>query len=76
MFWAQLKNELWKLFGKKRTYIGFGAFVLAQTVMLLLFKYTPWQDQFERLLAGNGYVAMEYMSALTVALLMLWPQVA
>ncbi len=75
MFLAQLKNELWKLFGKKRTYIGFGAFVLAQTAMLLMFKYTHWQSQFERLLAGNGYLASEYISALTVAVVMLWPQV-
>jgi len=74
MFAAQLKNELWKLFGKKRTYIGFGAFVVAQTVMLLMFKYTRWQSDFERLLAGNGYLASEYISALTVALVMLFPQ--
>jgi len=76
MFLAQLKNELWKLFGKKRTYIGFGAFVLAQTAMLLMFKYTRWQSHFEQLLSGNGYLAAEYMSALTVALIMLWPQIA
>jgi len=76
MFFIQLKNELWKLFGKKRTYIGFGAFMLAQTAMLLMFKYTHWQSQFERLLTGNGYLASEYMSALTVALIMLWPQIA
>jgi ABC-2 type transport system permease protein len=75
MFLAQLKNELWKLFGKKRTYIGFGAFVLAQTLMMLLFKRTRWHSDFEKLLAGNGYVAEEYISALTVALLMLWPQI-
>ncbi len=75
MFLAQLRNELWKLFGKKRTYIGFGAFVLAQALMLLMFKYTRWQDQFERLLAGNGYLATEYISALTVALIMLVPQI-
>src|SRR6266516_6692354 len=75
MFVAQLKNELWKLFGKKRTYIGFGAFVVVQTVMLLMFKYTRWQSQFERLLSGNGYLASEYISALTVALVMLWPQI-
>jgi len=76
MFLTQLKNELWKLFGKKRTYIGFGAFVVAQTAMLLIFKYTRWQSDFERLLAGNGYLASEYISALTVALLMVWPQMA
>jgi len=76
MFLAQLKNELWKLFGKKRTYIGFGAFVLVQTIMLLMFKYTRWQHELERLLSGNGYLATEYISALTVALVMLLPQVA
>ena len=75
MFLIQLKNELWKLYGKKRTYIGFGAFVVVQSVMLLMFKYTHWQDQVQRVLAGNGYVASEYLSALTVALVMLLPQI-
>jgi ABC-2 type transport system permease protein len=75
MFLAQLKNELWKLFGKKRTYIGFGAFVVTQTAMLLMFKYTRWQSHLERLLEGNGYIASEYVSALTVALTMLVPQI-
>jgi ABC-2 type transport system permease protein len=75
MLLAQLKNELWKLFGKKRTYIGFGAFLLVQTAMLLMFKYSRWQGEFERLLAGNGYLASEYISALTVARIMLLPQI-
>lgn len=75
MFFAQLKNELWKLFGKKRTYIGFGAFLVVQTTMLLMFKYTRWQGDFERLLEGNGYLASEYISALTVARVMLLPQI-
>src|SRR5450759_2713315 len=75
MFLAQLKNELWKLFGKKRTYIGFGAFLLAQTAMLLAFKYTRWQGDFERLLNGNGYLASEFISALTVSVVMLIPQI-
>ena len=75
MFFAQLKNELWKLFGKKRTYIGFGAFVLVQTVMLLMFRFTHWQNQFEKMLSGNGYLASDYISALTVALVMLTPQI-
>ncbi|HEX4265100.1 MAG TPA: ABC transporter permease subunit [Verrucomicrobiae bacterium] len=75
MFFAQLTNELWKLFGKKRTYIGFGAFVLAQSAMLIIFKYTKWQSHFEGMLANNGYLASEYISTLTVALIMVWPQV-
>ncbi len=75
MFYYHLKNELWKLFGKKRTYIGFGAFLLAQNAMLLLFRFTHWQRNVERMLAGNGYIASEYMSALTVAVVMLIPQI-
>ncbi len=75
MFWRHLGNELWKLFGKKRTYIGFGAFLLAQNAMLLTFRFTHWQSNMERLLAGNGYLAREFISALTVAVVMLFPQV-
>lgn len=76
MFLRHLRNELWKLFGKKRTYIGFGAFLLAQNAMLLTFHYTRWQTQMEAMLAGNGYLAQTYVSALTVALIMLIPQIA
>src|SRR6266550_4187163 len=75
MFFAQLKNELWKLFGKKRTYIGFGAFVLAQTAMLLIFKFGRPQQDFERMLSSNGYVPTEFISALTVSVVMLMPQI-
>ena len=75
VFYRHLRNELWKLFGKKRTYIGFGAFLLAQNAMLLAFRLTRWQGDMERLLAGNGYLAQEYVSALTVALIKLIPQI-
>jgi ABC-2 type transport system permease protein len=74
VFYHHLRNELWKLFGKKRTYIGFGAFLLAQNAMLLAFRFTRWQKDMEGLLAGNGYMAEQYVSALTVALVMLIPQ--
>src|SRR5271155_1789201 len=76
MFGAQLKNELLKLAGKKRTYIGFGVFVAAQVAMLIMFKNTRWQNDFERLLGQNGYLASEYISALTVGLIMLLPQLS
>ena len=75
MFYHHLRNELWKLFGKKRTYIGFGAFLLAQNAMLLAFRFTRWQSDMERMLAGNGYLSQNYVSALTVALVMLIPQI-
>src|SRR5215469_6634175 len=75
MFLAQLNNELLKLFGKKRTYIGFGAFVIVQSVMLLMFKYTHWRTNLERLLSAHGYLASDYLSALTVARFIIMPQV-
>src|ERR1035437_5948234 len=75
MFYHHLRNELWKLFGKKRTYIGFGAFLVAQNGMLITFRFTHWQAQMENMLAGNGHLAQEYVSALTVALIMLVPQI-
>ncbi len=76
MFFAQLKNELWKLFGKKRTYIGFGAFIVVQTIILSVFKYTHhWQNHIGRLLDLNGYVDTDYLSALTIAFVMLLPQI-
>ncbi|MBA4146515.1 MAG: ABC transporter permease subunit [Verrucomicrobia bacterium] len=75
MFFLQLRNELWKLFGKKRTYIGFGTFLLAQNAMLLAFHFTKWEEKVVRLLEGNGYLAMDFISALSVALIMLFPQI-
>ena len=75
MFYLQLKNELWKLFGKKRTYIGFGAFLIAQNAMLLAFRFTNWRKGAESMLQGNGYLATEFISALTVAVIMLIPQI-
>src|SRR6266436_7550556 len=75
MFYRHLSSELWKLFGKKRTYIGFGAFLVAQNVTLLFFRFSRWQQDVARNLEGNGYLVSEYISALTVALIMLLPQV-
>ncbi len=76
MFFRQLRNELIKLFGKKRTYIGFGMFLLAQNAMLLGFHFAKgWRAFYERTLEGNGYLVENYISALTVAMIMLMPQI-
>jgi ABC-2 type transport system permease protein len=75
VFYHHLRNELWKLFGKKRTYIGFGAFLVVQNGILLLVRFTHVRTDMARLLEGNGYLARDYISALTVAVLMLIPQI-
>ena len=75
LFFRQLGSELWKLFGKKRTYIGFAIFLLLQNLILLLLHYSSrWQSNYTNLLAAWGHLASEFISALTVAVMMLWPQ--
>jgi len=73
MFHLQLRNELWKLFGKKRTYIGFGAFLVAQILTVLMFRYSHASQGMVRQLEGNGYLATQFISSLTVATIMLFP---
>src|ERR1041384_6949030 len=70
MFYLQLRNELWKLFGKKRTYIGFGMFLLAEIVIILIFRYSNATRSMRRTLENNGYLADQYLSTLTMASLM------
>ena len=74
MFYLQLRSELWKLFAKKRTYIGFLMFLLAQNAIILVFRFTNGpRVSMMRTLEGNGYLAQEFISALTVATFMLLP---
>ncbi|MGI8965068.1 MAG: ABC transporter permease [Limisphaerales bacterium] len=73
MFFLQLRNELWKLFGKKRTYIGFGMFLLAQIVITLVFRFSHARHSMVRQLEGNGYLAEQFISSLTIATIMLFP---
>ena len=73
MFYLQLKNELWKLFGKKRTYIGFGAFLIAQATIVLVFRYSSASQSMVRQLEGNGQLAQQFISGLTIATVMLFP---
>jgi len=76
MFLLQFRNELWKLFGKKRTYIGFVMFLLAQNVIALVFRYTHASRPMQRMLEAGGQVAEHYISALTIATIMLVPSAA
>jgi len=76
MFYLQLRNELWKLFGKKRTYIGFFMFLLAQNVIALVFRFTQASRPMERMLEMSGHLADPYISVLTIATIMLVPAAA
>jgi ABC-2 type transport system permease protein len=73
MLFFQLRNELWKLFGKKRTYIGFGILLAAQFLISTIFRYTHMTRPLARVLEHNGYIAAPYLSVLTIATYMLIP---
>jgi ABC-2 type transport system permease protein len=74
MFLLQLRSELWKLFGKKRTYIGFLFFLLGQMAIVLLFRFGAGPARgINRMLEANGYVARDFITSLTVATFMLFP---
>jgi len=71
LFLFQLRNELRKLFARKRTYIGFGAVLLVETLILFLLNLPKPKANFQRLIEQNGYAFEQYFSGLTLAFLML-----
>jgi ABC-2 type transport system permease protein len=74
MLWLQLRNELWKLFGKQRTYIGSGMFFLAQSIGILLFQFG--QGPYRQLVGDIerfGMSADHFVTNLTVASFLLVP---
>ncbi len=71
MFFYQLKNELWKLFGKKRTYIGFLMLMLAQLLIVVLLRYyQPAHRSLMRTVERSGFAGGQYLSMLTIATIM------
>jgi len=65
MFRQQLQHELVKLFARKRTYIGFGAFAALQVLILLLLQLPKAKQAFTKLLSTNGYLPEDYYAGLT-----------
>jgi len=73
MIWQQFLGELMKLFARKRTYMGFAAFLGVEILILFLLRLDRVQQSFARVIERNGYVAEYYLSGLTLALLIvLW----
>jgi ABC-2 type transport system permease protein len=74
MLYLQLRNELWKLFGKKRTYIGFGMCFLAESLFILIFRfYGGARREMVHRLDLMGYPSDKFITSLTVATLILMP---
>jgi ABC-2 type transport system permease protein len=71
LFFFQLGNELRKLFARKRTYIGFGAFLLVEILILFLLNLPKPKAGLKRIIEQNGYVFEQYFSGVTLAFLIL-----
>lgn len=67
LFFLQLRGELWKLFARKRTYLGFGAFLALEILILVLFQLPKVQRSWRHLLEDAGYVFEQYFSGITLA---------
>lgn len=73
LFLRQLRGELWKLFARKRTYIGFGAFFALEIVILIIFQVPKVQRSWRRLIERAGFGFEEYFSGITLGFqIVLW----
>jgi len=73
MFLQQFSGELLKLFARRRTYIGFGAFLGVEALILFLLNLDRVRRALARLIEDTGYPAEDYLSGLTLAfLILLW----
>ncbi len=67
----QFRGELWKLFARKRTYIGFAAFFLIELLVLTLFQLPKVQRSWRLMIERAGFAFEHYFSGLTLALIIL-----
>jgi ABC-2 type transport system permease protein len=62
LFFLQLRGELWKLFARKRTYLGFAVFLALEILILILFQLPKVQHAWQHIIEGAGYGFSEYFS--------------
>lgn len=70
LFFLQLRGELWKLFARKRTYLGFGVFLAVEILVLVLCQLPFGQRGLRRAIERFGGGFEDYFSGLTLAMIM------
>ncbi|MDB6077154.1 MAG: hypothetical protein JWO82_901 [Akkermansiaceae bacterium] len=65
-FLSQLRGELRKLFGRPRTYLGYGVFLLMEAIILIVFKLKGAQKMMRDFVERNGLSFGDAYSSLTV----------
>jgi ABC-2 type transport system permease protein len=71
LFFRQWQGELLKLFARRRTYIGFGAFLALEVAILIIFRLKGVERVFERMISRQGMAFEQYYSALTLAFMIM-----
>ena len=70
LFFLQLKHELLKLLARPRTSLGYGVFLLVETLVIIGASRPRPREMFRRAIEGNGYGFESYFSGLTLGLQM------
>ena len=71
MFLRQLRGELRKLFARPRTYMGYGAFVIMELIILIVYKTTNGGYYMRQLIERNGYEFDYFFSSLTLTFMVM-----
>ncbi len=71
MFLRQLRGELRKLFARPRTYMGYGAFLMMEILILVVYRFTDGEAYMRDLIERNGYQSDIYFSSLTLTFMVM-----
>ena len=62
LFLQQLRGELQKLFARPRTWIGYGAFLIMEALILFVYKLERSQQHMRGIIERNGLEFGSYYS--------------
>lgn len=71
LFFIQWGAEMRKMLARKRTFLGFGAFLLLELVLFIVFHLDKVENVFRRMISRQGEVFESYFSGLTLAYMVL-----
>lgn len=71
LFLEQLRGELIKLFARPRTWMGYGAFVTMEALILIVYKLNTSQEYMRGVVEQNGLSFETYYSSLTITFMIM-----
>ncbi len=71
IFLQQLRGELRKLFARPRTWMGYGAFLAMEALILTVYKLEASQERMRGMVERNGLEFSTYYSSLTITFMIM-----